>query len=110
MSEKKDFFISYTKTDHRWAEWVAWQLKAEGFSTVIQVWDIRPGANFVHEMDKAAAQAERLIAVLSPAYLDSPVFSDLIGPFHLFPTAVPTSRHTRLHILARLAVRTRWCW
>ena len=71
MSEKKDFFISYTKTDRRWAEWVAWQLKAEGFSTVIQVWDIRPGANFVHEMDKATTQAERVVAILSSAYLDS---------------------------------------
>ena len=46
----KDFFISYTKTDKAWAEWIAWTLEAAGYSTVIQAWDFRPGSNFVLEM------------------------------------------------------------
>jgi hypothetical protein len=66
-----DFFISYTKADLHWAEWVAWQLEASGYTTVIQGWDFRPGRNFVLEMDRASQKTERTIAVLSPSYLDA---------------------------------------
>ena len=65
----KDFFVSYNKADRAWAEWIAWVLEEAGYSTVIQAWDFRPGSNFVLEMQKAAAEAERTIAVLSPEYL-----------------------------------------
>ncbi len=67
----KDFFISYNKADRGWAEWIAWQLEAEGYSTIIQAWDFRPGSNFVLEMDHATTVAKRTIAVLSPDYLDA---------------------------------------
>lgn len=68
---KKDFFVSYTSTDKTWAEWIAWQLEAAGYSVVIQAWDFRPGENFVVEMQAAAAEAERTLLVLSDAYLKS---------------------------------------
>jgi tetratricopeptide (TPR) repeat protein len=67
----KDFFISYTKSDKAWAEWIAWTLEAAGYSTVIQAWDFRPGSNFVLEMQRAANEAKRTIAVLSQQYLES---------------------------------------
>src|SRR5439155_15515677 len=67
----KDFFISYTSADRRWAEWIAWHLEAKGYSVVIQAWDFRPGSNFVLEMDKASREAMRTLIVLSPNYLDS---------------------------------------
>lgn len=67
----RDFFISYNRNDRKWAEWIAWQLEAQGFTTVIQAWDFRPGGNFVLDMQKAAAEARRTIAVLSPDYLGS---------------------------------------
>src|SRR5262249_34780365 len=66
-----DFFISYTGVDRSWAEWIAWQLEAAGYTTVIQAWDFRPGANFALAMQDAAAESARTIAVLSPAYLQS---------------------------------------
>jgi nucleoside phosphorylase len=66
-----DFFISYTRADRAWAEWIAWQLEDAGYSVVVQAWDFRPGANFVLEMQRAAASAQRTIAVLSPEYLTS---------------------------------------
>jgi len=53
------------------AEWVAWQLDDAGYTTVIQAWDFRPGSNFVLEMQRAAAEAERTIAVLSPDYVQA---------------------------------------
>ena len=66
-----DFFISYNRADRQWAEWIAWQLEANGYSTVIQAWDFRPGGNFALDMQRATAGAERTIAVLSPDYLTS---------------------------------------
>jgi TIR domain len=69
--ERTHFFISYTGKDRAWAEWIAMQLEEAGYHTIIQAWDIRPGSNFVAEMDDAATRAERTIAVLSPAYLAS---------------------------------------
>lgn len=37
-----DFFVSYTRTDAAWAEWIAWQLEATGKRVVIQSWDFCP--------------------------------------------------------------------
>jgi TIR domain len=68
---RTDFFISYTSADRSWAEWIAWQLEQENYTTIIQAWDIQAGSNFVLEMDKAARTAERTIAVLSPDYFTS---------------------------------------
>jgi tetratricopeptide (TPR) repeat protein len=66
-----DFFISYTGKDSRWAEWIAMQLEEAGYDTIIKAWDFRPGSNFVAEMDEAEKRAERILLVLSAAYLAS---------------------------------------
>lgn len=74
MSEsnfKKDFFISYNRFDKQWAEWIAWTLEEAGYSVAIQAWDFRPGGNFVLDMQRAAAESEKTIAVLSETYLKS---------------------------------------
>ena len=63
------YFVSYNRADRAWAEWIAWQLETAGHDANIQAWDFRPGNNFVLEMDKAAANSDYTIAVLSPAYL-----------------------------------------
>lgn len=66
-----DFFISYTRADRDWAVWIAWVLEEKGYTILIQDWDFRPGGNFVLDMQKAAAEAERTVAILSPDYLES---------------------------------------
>jgi hypothetical protein len=66
-----DFFISYNKADRQWAEWIAWTLEEAGYSVVIQAWDFRPGGNFVLDMQRAAAESKKTIAVLSESYLKS---------------------------------------
>jgi tetratricopeptide (TPR) repeat protein len=71
MDSQKDFFISYNKADRQWAEWIGWTLEESGYSVVIQAWDFRPGGNFVLEMQKAASEAHKTIAVLSEDYLKS---------------------------------------
>jgi hypothetical protein len=67
----KDFFVSYTSADIDWAEWIAFVLEEAGYTTVIQEWDFRPGNNFVVEMQNAALESSRTIAVLSSRYLES---------------------------------------
>ena len=67
----KNFFISYNKADRAWAEWIAWQLEEAGYSVSIQAWDFRPGGNFVLGMQRAVAESQRTLAVLSPDYLAS---------------------------------------
>ncbi|MCM4083052.1 toll/interleukin-1 receptor domain-containing protein, partial [Paractinoplanes hotanensis] len=67
----KDFFVSYTSVDKAWATWIAYILEADGYTVTIQEWDFRPGSNFAVEMDKALKQCPRMIAVLSPAYLQA---------------------------------------
>ncbi|MDX1522489.1 MAG: toll/interleukin-1 receptor domain-containing protein, partial [Anaerolineae bacterium] len=62
---------SYNSADKHWAEWIAWQLEEAGYTTIIQAWDFRPGGNFVVDMQRAAEEAERTIAVLSQNYLDA---------------------------------------
>ncbi|MEL6439989.1 MAG: toll/interleukin-1 receptor domain-containing protein [Cyanobacteria bacterium J06621_8] len=66
-----DFFISYNSADKDWAEWIAFILEENQYTTVIQVWDFRPGSNFALEMQKAASDANKTIIVLSNNYLKS---------------------------------------
>jgi diguanylate cyclase (GGDEF)-like protein len=68
----KDFFISYSHPDENWAEWVAWELDSLGYSVFMQRWSIKPGSNFVTEMDKATQNCKRIIVVLSVASQSSP--------------------------------------
>jgi len=67
----KDYFVSYTGVDKQWAEWIAWALEEASYSTIVQVWDFRPGSNFLLDMQRALQDAQRIIAVLTPAYVQS---------------------------------------
>src|SRR5215213_8883571 len=71
MGRAADFFVSYTSADRAWAEWIAWQLEADGYHVVVQAWDFGPGSDWSHEMHHATSTADRVVAVLSPAYLQS---------------------------------------
>ena len=44
---------------------------ALGYQVVVQAWDFGPGRDWAHEMQQATATAERVVAVLSAAYLES---------------------------------------
>lgn len=65
----RDFFISYNSADKTWAEWIAWVLEEHSYTVIIQAWDFRPGGNFILDMQRATAEAQRTIMVLSDAYL-----------------------------------------
>src|SRR5262245_27788970 len=69
VSVPSDFLISYAAADQNWAEWIAWVLEAEGYRSQLQLWDLRSGSNFMRGSEVAAPDT---IAVLSPAYFESP--------------------------------------
>jgi hypothetical protein len=71
MDAERDFFISYTQADRAWAEWLAWELEAAGYSTLLQAWDIPPGSAFAHVMDQAIQRTRHIVLVLSSAYISS---------------------------------------
>ena len=65
-----DFFISYTAVDEGWGTWIDAELRKAGYSSFLQKWDIRPGSNFVLEMQKGTS-ARATVLVLSREYLAS---------------------------------------
>jgi tetratricopeptide (TPR) repeat protein len=69
--QQRDFFVSYTQADRAWAEWIAWELEAAGYTTLLQAWDMPPGTAFVHAMDQAVQHTRHVLLVLSSAYLRS---------------------------------------
>jgi hypothetical protein len=68
---KRDFFVSYNGSDQGWAEWIAWEVEDAGYTTMIQAWDFQAGSNFILEMQRAASETERTLAVLSDRYLQA---------------------------------------
>jgi tetratricopeptide (TPR) repeat protein len=68
---KTSFFISYAAADRAWAEWMAWELENNGYSTFFDARDIEPGQNFVHQVRQALAHCDQMIMLLTPRYLMS---------------------------------------
>lgn len=71
IDKEKDFFISYTGKDEKWAEWIAEILGNNGCSTIIQAWDFKVGGSFVNDMNEAIKRCKKVILVLSEKYLKS---------------------------------------
>lgn len=69
-AERTDVFVSYAGPNRDWAEWVAWQLRSEGYSVELDVWDWVAGENFVEKMAHAVERAKRVVALFSPAYFE----------------------------------------
>jgi TIR domain/WD domain, G-beta repeat len=68
---RRDFFISYAPADTRWAEWIAWELENAGYNVLLQAWDFVVGTNWVSAVQDGIATSDRMIAILSKAYLES---------------------------------------
>ncbi|MCM3921057.1 toll/interleukin-1 receptor domain-containing protein [Frankia sp. AiPs1] len=67
----RDFFVSYTQVDRAWAEWVAWELEAAGFTVTVQAWDMLAGDHWLAKVDDAVRGSAHTLAVVSADYLDS---------------------------------------
>jgi hypothetical protein len=64
-------FISYSHDSPEHSEWVrqlATELRNCGVDAFLDVWDIRPGDNFVQKIKSAIASADHCIVVCTPRY------------------------------------------
>jgi tetratricopeptide (TPR) repeat protein len=66
-----DFFVSYTGADRQWAEWISQVLEVAGYRVRVQAWDLVPGTDWPALIQAGLTGGARLLAVLSPAYLQS---------------------------------------
>jgi hypothetical protein len=69
---RRDFFVSHASRDQTWAEWLAWQLTEAGYTVELDMWDWAAGQDFVAQMRRALDQADRMLAVYTPAYFAAP--------------------------------------
>lgn len=70
-SKHKDFFLSYSHSDHAWAEWIAWELESAGYTVALPSRDFGVGTTFIAELDRSIRGSDRVIALLSPDYIAS---------------------------------------
>ncbi|MCM3925375.1 TIR domain-containing protein [Frankia sp. AiPs1] len=68
---KYDFFVSHHASDGTWAKWVAWQLEDAGYRVLVQDWDFAPGTRWTTFLQRALAQSERTITLVSETYIKS---------------------------------------
>src|SRR5689334_7126959 len=71
VSNAHDFFVSYTKADESWAEWIGWELESQGYNVLFQKWDFHAADHFQAKIRDGLQASKRLIAVLSSDYLTS---------------------------------------
>jgi hypothetical protein len=64
----KTLFVSYTKADRAWAEWICAELQKAGYELIVQFLDMTAGTNFVVVMHDGIRACDKMIAVLSQAY------------------------------------------
>ncbi|MGA9598839.1 MAG: TIR domain-containing protein [Methylocystis sp.] len=63
-------FISYTKADQPWAEWIAWTLKESGHVVYFDAWEISGGANIIKWMTEKHDAADHIVCVCTPEYFN----------------------------------------
>ena len=65
-----DIFVSFTKSDQKWAHWIAQELAALHHDPHVHDWEIGPGEDIVGWMEKRHDQADYVLCVVSPDYLN----------------------------------------
>ncbi len=69
--KRVDFFVSCSHLDKRWAEWIVDCIEMEGYTTFWGDRDLDVGDDFMLVIQKYLDRADKLIAILSPAYFAS---------------------------------------
>ncbi len=65
-----DIFVSFTKSDRQWAHWIAQELTALDHEPHVHDWEIGSGEDIVGWMEKRHDQADYVLCVVSPDYLN----------------------------------------
>jgi TIR domain/NB-ARC domain len=64
-----DIFVSYTSSDRDWAFWIGQELESLGHTPHIHEWEISAGGDIMAWMANRLSAADRVLLVLSTAYL-----------------------------------------
>jgi hypothetical protein len=64
-------FISYARSDRRWAEWLEERLAKHGFQVWADTTMVPTGESFIAELNKMIEKSDILLALLSPSYFQS---------------------------------------
>jgi tetratricopeptide (TPR) repeat protein len=65
-----DIFVSFTKSDQQWAHWIAQELTALHHEPHVHDWEMGPGEDIVGWMENRHDQADYVLCVVSPDYLN----------------------------------------
>jgi TIR domain len=65
-----DIFASFTKSDQQWAHWIAQELRALNHEPHVDDWEIGSGEDIVGWMEKRHGEADYVLCVVSPHYLN----------------------------------------
>ena len=68
MASRVDFFVSYDLADRPWAEWIAWQLEADGYQVVMDSRGYGNNWQWAREMRDLISRGLRAVAVLSSSW------------------------------------------
>jgi hypothetical protein len=67
----KDFFISYKKIDTDHASKISKLLEEEGYSVYSYQWNYPAGTLFPFELERIGKEAGKMVALLSPEYVEA---------------------------------------
>lgn len=70
-----DTFVSYTESDRDWAFWLGHELEDLGHAPHIHAWEISGGGDIAAWMEERHDKADRILCVVSKAYLGKPYSS-----------------------------------
>lgn len=70
-----DIFVSYTSADRDWAFWIGQELEKLGHTARIDAWEISGGDDIAAWMEERTDEADKMVLVISKAYLDKPYSS-----------------------------------
>jgi hypothetical protein len=62
-------FLSVAGLDRPWGRWIGQELRRAGFEVEYDEWSWPAGSSFLDLMEAALGRADRVVAVVSPAYL-----------------------------------------
>lgn len=68
---KNHVFISYARSDRRWALWLGDRLSKQGFEIFMDTTSVPTGQSFIAELNKVIESSDLVLALLSPSYFQS---------------------------------------
>jgi len=108
MTEGSSFFLSYSRSDERFALRLARDLRAEGVAMWVDQLDIRPSEHWDRAIERAVRECRGMVVILSPRSVESDNVADEISyaidsgksvlPVMIEKCVLPL-RITRMHVI-----------